>query len=59
MDKDFLDDDQLWYCCMHNLSVNKNDYTDYELQMIKLKALEEREKAKNRNHEKLQELLSK
>jgi hypothetical protein len=44
---------------MHNLSVNKSDYTNYELQMIKLKALEEREIAKNRNHEKLQELLSK
>lgn len=52
----YLDDDQLWYCCKHGLSVNKEDYTEYELQMITTKALEEKERNRIYNSEKLRKL---
>ena len=54
----YLDDDQLWYCCVHGLSTDKQDYTEYELQVIKSKALEEIEKNKINNSAKVQKILS-
>ena len=54
----FLDDDSLWFCCNHGLSVNKKDYTESELAAIKVKALQEQEEIKNANKEKLYSILN-
>ena len=54
----FLDDDSLWFCCKHGLSVNKKDYTESELAAIKVKALQEQEEIKNANKEKLYSILN-
>ena len=51
--KKYLDDDSLLFCCKHGLSVNKSDYTETELAAIKAKALQEEEKYRNKNREKL------
>lgn len=55
----FLDDDQLWFCCTHGLSVNKSDYTDSELAAIKAKAIVEQNQIKENNKNKLNEILMK
>ena len=54
----FLDDDSLWFCCKHGLSVNKKDYTESELAAIKIKALQEIEEAKSANKKKLHSILN-
>ena len=54
----FLDDDSLWFCCKHGLSVNKKDYTESELAAIKVKALQEQGEIKNANKEKLYSILN-
>ena len=54
----FLDDDSLWFCCKHGLSVNKKDYTESELAAIKVKALQEKEEIKSANKEKLHSILN-
>ena len=51
--KKYLDDDSLLFCCKHGLSVNKSDYTETELAAIKAKALQEEQKYRNKNREKL------
>ena len=57
--KKYLDDDSLWFCCKHGLSVNKSDYTEAELAAIKAKALqEEEEEYRNKNHENLYNILN-
>ena len=48
INEEFLDDDSLWFCCKHGLSVNKKDYTESELAAIKAKALQEQEEIRNR-----------
>ena len=55
----FLDDDQLWFCITHGLSVNKSDYADSELAAIKAKALIEQNQKKENNRKKLYEILTK
>lgn len=55
---EFLDDDSLWFCCIHNLSTNKKDYTESELAAIKAKALKEREETRNANSDKLHSILN-
>ena len=55
--KKYLDDDSLWFCCKHGLSVNKSDYTEAELAAIKAKALQE-EECKNKNRENLYNILN-
>ena len=54
----FLDDDSLWFCCKHGLSVNKKDYTESELAAIKVKALQEKEEIKSANKKKLHSILN-
>lgn len=54
----FLDDDQFWFCCMHGLSLNKNDYTESELLEIKERALQEQVRLKNENRKRLYEVLN-
>ena len=54
----FLDDDSLWFCCKHGLSVNKKDYTESELAAIKVKALQEKEEIKSENKKKLHSILN-
>ena len=54
----FLDDDSLWFCCQHGLSVNKKDYTESELAAIKVKALQEQKENENRNRQKLYNILN-
>ena len=56
--EEFLDDDSLWFCCKHGLSVNKKDYTESELAAIKVKALQEKEEIKNTNKKKLHSILN-
>ena len=56
--KKYLDDDSLWFCCKHGLSVNKKDYTESELAAIKVKALQEKEEIKSVNKEKLHSILN-
>ena len=58
INEEFLDDDSLWFCCQHGLSVNKKDYTESELAAIKVKALQEKEEIKNANKEKLHSILN-
>ena len=58
INEEFLDDDSLWFCCKHGLSVNKKDYTESELAAIKVKALQEKEEIKNANKEKLHSILN-
>ena len=58
INEEFLDDDSLWFCCKHGLSVNKKDYTESELAAIKVKALQEQEEIKNANKEKLYSILN-
>ena len=58
INEEFLDDDSLWFCCKHGLSVNKKDYTESELAAIKVKALQEQEEIKNTNMEKLYSILN-
>ena len=58
INEEFLDDDSLWFCCKHGLSVNKKDYTESELAAIKVKALQEKEEIKNTNKEKLHSILN-
>lgn len=55
---EFLDDDSLWFYCIHNLSTNKKDYTESELAAIKAKALQEQEEIRNTNSEKLHSILN-
>ena len=54
----FLDDDSLWFCCKHGLSVNKSDYTEAELAAIKAKVLQEKEEYRNKNRENLYNILN-
>ena len=54
----FLDDDSLWFCCKHGLSINKKDYTKSELAAIKVKALQEIEEIKSANKKKLHSILN-
>ena len=56
--KKYLDDDLLLFCCKHGLSVNKSDYTEVELAAIKAKALQEKEERRNKNREKLYNILN-
>ena len=56
--KKYLDDDSLWFCCKHGLSVNKSDYTEAELNAIKAKALQEQEENRNKNRENLYNILN-
>ena len=56
--KKYLDDDSLWFCCKHGLSVNKKDYTESELAAIKVKALQEIEEIKSANKKKLHSILN-
>ena len=56
--KKYLDDDSLFFCCKHGLSVNKSDYTEAELAEIKAKALQEEEKYRNKNRENLYNILN-
>ena len=58
INEEFLDDDSLWFCCKHDLSVNKKDYTESELAAIKVKALQEKEEIKSANKEKLHSILN-
>lgn len=58
INEEFLDDDSLWFCCKHGLSVNKKDYTESELTTIKVKALQEKEEIKSANKEKLHSILN-
>ena len=58
INEEFLDDDSLWFCCKHGLSVNKKDYTESELAAIKVKALQEQEEIKSANKEKLHSVLN-
>ena len=58
INEEFLDDDSLWFCCKHGLSVNKKDYTESELAAIKVKALQEKEEIKSANKEKLHSILN-
>ena len=58
VNEEFLDDDSLWFCCKHGLSVNKKDYTESELAAIKVKALQEKEETKNANKKKLHSILN-
>ena len=58
INEQFLDDDQLWFCCRHGLSTNKKDYTESELAAIKSKALEEQVGIKNANRNKLYKVLN-
>ena len=58
VNENFLDDDSLWFCCKHGLSVNKKDYTESELAAIKVKALQEKEEIKSANKEKLHSILN-
>jgi hypothetical protein len=53
----FLDDDQLWFCCKHGLSVNKEDYTEAELKTMTFKAMQEEMERKQKNHNKLIDIL--
>ena len=54
----YLDDDSLFFCCKHGLSVNKSDYTEAELAAIKVKALQEKEECRNKNRENLYNILN-
>ena len=56
--KKYLDDDSLWFCCKHGLSVNKSDYTESELAAIKAKVLQEKEEYRNKNRENLYNILN-
>ena len=60
--KKYLDDDTLWFCCKHGLSVNKSDYTEVELAALKAKALQEvlqeEEECRNKNRENLYNILN-
>ena len=56
--KKYLDDDSLWFCCKHGLSVNKSDYTEAELAAIKAKVLQEKEEYRNKNRENLYNILN-
>ena len=58
INEEFLDDDSLWFCCKHGLSVNKSDYTEAELAAIKAKALQEEEERRNKNRENLYNILN-
>ena len=58
VNEEFLDDDSLWFCCKHGLSVNKKDYTKSELAAIKVKALQEKEEINGANKEKLHSILN-
>ena len=58
VNEEFLDDDSLWFCCKHGLSVNKKDYTESELAAIKAKALQEIEEVKSANKKKLHSILN-
>ena len=58
VNEEFLDDDSLWFCCKHGLSINKKDYTESELVAIKVKALQEKEEIKSANKEKLHSILN-
>lgn len=56
--KKYLDDDALWFCCKHGLSVNKSDYTEDELTAIQIKALQEKEECRKKNRENLYNILN-
>ena len=56
--KKYLDDDSLFFCCKHGLSVNKSDYTEAELVAIKAKALQEQEEHRNKNRKNLYNILN-
>ena len=58
INKKYLDDDSLLFCCKHGLSVNKSDYTEAELAAIKAKALQEKEEYRNKNRENLYNILN-
>lgn len=54
----YLDGDTLLFCCKHDLSINKSDYTEIELNAIKAKALQEKEEYRNKNRENLYNILN-
>lgn len=58
INKKYLDDDSLFFCYKHGLSVNKSDYTEAELAAIKAKALQEKEEYRNKNRENLYNILN-
>ena len=54
----YLNGDTLLFCCKHDLSINKSDYTEAELAAIKAKVLQEKEEYRNKNHENLYNILN-
>jgi hypothetical protein len=55
----FLTGEQLLFCIRHGLSIKKEDYTEQELIVITLKAIQERIKRKQENRNKLINILEK
>ena len=51
------DDDILWYCVSHGLSVNQDDYTADNLAKLKKLALEDQERIEVKNNERMKELI--
>lgn len=50
------DDDILWFCCRHNLSIMNDDYSDDEFYKLKRAALRE-QRNKRIRRKKIQEVL--
>ena len=51
------DDDILFYCAGHGLSVNQDDYTPNDLARLKKIAFEEQERLEIKHNERIQELI--
>ena len=58
INKKYLDDDSLFFCCKHGLSVNKSDYTEAELAAIEAKAVQAKVECRNKNRENLYNILN-
>ena len=52
------DDDILFFCCKHSLSVFEEDYTQFELDEMKKASLKEQNVNKNENSSKLKNILN-
>lgn len=52
------DDDILFFCCKHGLSVFSDDYTSYELMEMKNAVLKGQNEEKNKNSLKLKSALN-
>jgi hypothetical protein len=50
---EYLDDDVWWYCCKHGLALDKEDYSQWELDTLKAEA----QKEKYEKHQKEFEIL--